>query len=130
MKYLIALFLSVLAVPSFADHDVKSASDRGTFVGTFKVSGSSVAGTAFVADDPYRMDAVYFNNTSSTIWIGTTTVTENNKAHSNILMGFPVMSSQTFKLDGMMTGSIAFTCNSGVSSCEVRGLEGENSSGR
>lgn len=126
MKNLLVFLLLLCAPSAWADHDITSASDRGTYVDIARVTGSSVAGTAFASALSKRMDGVYFNNTASTIWIGTTTATLNGVVHSNIANGLPVLSSATFKLDGKMTGAISFTCNLGVATCEVRSLEGLN----
>lgn len=113
------------AVGAKADPDNRSAIEVGTFLTPYKIAGSSTAGTALVAPDGKRLDGVFFNNTATAIWIGTTTATGYlNLTHNNISDGFPVLASSTFRLGGAMTGALAFTCNPTASICEVRTLEG------
>lgn len=123
---LLAVSVMLLAGSALADHDIKAATDRGTYIETASVTGSSVAGTAFASANAKRMDGAYFNNTATTVWIGTTTATINGTVHSNITIGFPVNSSSTFTLDGVMSGAVNFTCNQGVATCEVRSIESLN----
>lgn len=123
---LVALILTLFAGSARADHDQKAAIDRGTFIETAVITGSSVAGTAFASASIKRMDAVYFNNTATVVWIGSTTATLNGGTHSNITTGIPLLSSATLSLGGVMSGAIAFTCNAGVATCEIRRLEGSN----
>ena len=126
MKYIlivVALFVSVCAR---ADHDGVSAIDKGTYVDNARVTGSSIVGTAFPSNVAKLMDGMYFNNTATVIWIGSTTATIHLTDHSNITAGFPILSSATFSLGGKFPGFIYFTCNAGVSTCEVRRLEGLN----
>ena len=108
-----------------ADHEIKAALDRGTYVETAVVTGSSVTGTAFLTANAKRMDGILFNNTSTAVYIGTTTTTI-EVGHSNIALGVPVLSSATFSLDGLMSSALAFTCTTGVATCEVRTLIGLN----
>lgn len=126
MKNILFVALSLMASMSFADTGFEGAirKEIGRFVATAVVTGSSTTGTAFVSAKFTRPDGMYFNNTSSTIWLGTTTATVNGAVHTNIAIGFPVLSSATFVLQGSMTGAVNFTCNSGVGSCEVRAFEG------
>ena len=110
-----------------ADHDQKAAIDRGTYIQTAVITGSSVAGTAFAASGSgKRMDGIYVNNTGSTVWIGSTTATLNGGTHSNITTGIPLAANATLSLGGVMSGELAFTCGIGVSTCEMRRLEGLN----
>ncbi len=125
MKYILVLVLTLCAGVSHADSATTAALDRGTYIKTAVVVGSSVTGTALIAINPLRMDGKYFNNTATAIWIGTTTATIQAN-HSNITMGFPVLSSATFILDGIMSGAASFTCTSGIATCEVRSYEGLN----
>ena len=134
MKLKEKLFLSlcalgvaaVLVSQSFADtgHEGAVRKESGTYGQVFKVTGSSVAGTSFFSATVKRADGTAFNNTSSTVWIGTITDTQNNRIHDNIEEGYPLLSSATFMLDGNFTGIWYFTCDSGVASCEVRTVEG------
>lgn len=125
MKIALALIL-MMAGPAFADHEIRVAIDRGTYVETASVSGSSVAGTAFFSAATKRMDGLMFNNTGTTVWIGTTTATQHGVEHSNITIGIPVLASATFSLDGVLTGELSFTCAVGVTACNVRALSGLN----
>lgn len=130
IAYLAALALPLLILfapkPSKADSGYEAATrvERGAYIDIAKVTGSSVAGTAFIAANTKRPDGLYFNNTASTVWIGTTSATMLAVEHSNITNGMPWLSSSTFKLDGQMVGALYFTCNIAVSACEVRKLEG------
>ena len=124
--WIFAVALICLGSPALADHDQKSAIDRGTYIQTAVITGSSVAGTAFADAAPLRMDAVYYNNTGSTVYIGSTTAALHGGTHINITVGFPLASYATLSLGGVMSGSMAFTCSTGVSTCEIRRLEGSN----
>ena len=120
--------LTIISTPKVvqADYDQKAALDRGTYIQTYSYSGSSNTGTAFLSANVKRMDAVLFNNSSDTIWLGTTTATQSMVMHSNINIGIPVLSSATFSLDGLMSGELYFTCGNTVATCQVRVLEGVN----
>lgn len=113
------------SVHALADAQMNVSLDRGTYVETAAVAGTSVTGTAFASAAIKRMDGIYFNNTSSFIWIGTATATTQSD-HANMTGGFPVLSSSTFSLDGLMSGSMTFTCSAGVAACQIRRLEGLN----
>lgn len=123
--WLLVVALICLEALAFADHDARVALDRGSYIETSSVTGSSTTGTSFISPDSKRMDGLLFNNTSSTVWIGTTTTTIDGVQHSNITLGIPVLSSSSFKLDGMMSAVLYFTCNVGVSTCNVRVIEGK-----
>lgn len=120
------MLAAFLAQPSPADtgHEGATRIERGSYAGTRKVTGSSTAGTEFFAADVKRPDGLCINNTGSTVWIGTTSATQHQTTHENISIGIPVMSTQTFKLDGSYTGNLYFTCDIGVASCEFRCLDG------
>lgn len=112
--------------PASADTGYEGAvrTERGSYGQVFKITGSSIAGTAFFSNSVKRADGTAFNNTSSTVWIGTITTTQQNRIHDNIEEGFPVLSSGTFPLDGNFTGTLYFTCDVSVASCEMRTVEG------
>ena len=103
-----------------------SRKEIGQYGETFKVTGSSVAGAALLSATVLRADGSYFNNSPFVIWVGTTSATTHNGTHENQRIGFPILSSATFTLDGGFTGAWYFTCNQGVSACEVRGIEGKS----
>lgn len=112
--------------PAVADTGREGATRKeiGSYMDIASVNGSSVAGTALFAASVSRPDGAYFNNTASVIWLGTTTATQDGVVHSNIANGFPVLSSATFSLDGSMSGTLSFTCNAGIATCNIRRLEG------
>lgn len=118
--------LAGFRTPTQADTgwDGATRKEVGRYPETGRVYGSSVAGTEFMAATKNRPDGMYFNNTSSVIWIGTTTATRNNQHHDNILIGFPILSSATFSLNGAFSGATSFTCDREVAVCEVRKFEG------
>lgn len=123
---LLALAICLLAAPAFADHDIKAATDRGTYIEPTKVAGSSVTGTAFISANVKRMDGLLFNNTATPVWVSTVSATQHGVEHSNITNGMPVLSSGTYRLDGIMSDALYFTCNVGATTCEVRVHEGKN----
>lgn len=127
MKHLILVAILALFCGSIAGadtgHEGATRVEIGSYIETAVVAGTSVTGTAFITASVKRPDGVYFNNTSTTIWIGTTTATAQTN-HSNTTIGFPVLSSATFRLSGSMTGTLAFTCSNGTGACEIRRLEG------
>lgn len=127
MKYFIAFLVAVfLVTEAIADtgHEGATRVEVGRSVQTASVICSSNTGTSFISASVKRPDGMYFNNSASTIFIGTTTATQNSAPHPNIYMGFPVLSSTTFSLGGSMTGAVACTCNVAVSACEIRSFEG------
>lgn len=117
------IFLLPCAIKADTGHEGALRLEAGRFGATAVVTGSSTTGTSFVDPRVTRPAGVYLNNTSFEIWIGTTSATQNNTTHSNIGIGFPLLSSATFNL-GSFTGNWYFTCAPGQTSCEVRALEG------
>ena len=119
-------FLLLGILPSSADtgHEGATRIERGSYMETAVVTGSSITGTAFINSSVKRPDGAYFNNTASVIWLSTVTATHQT-AHEAFRIGFPIASSATFSLDGSMTGTMAFTCNQTVATCEVRRIEGK-----
>lgn len=98
--------------------------ERGSYGDVRKVSVSSVAGTALWDASVKRPDSLCKNYSGSTLFIGTVTTTQDNTVHSNILNGFPVAASDTFKLDGSFTGVLYGTADVEVASIDVRCLDG------
>jgi len=127
-RLFLAGILALIAGPAFADHEIKVAIDRGTYPGTASVNGSSSTGTAFFSADAKRMDGIAFNNSPDYIYLGTTSVALHGVGvtHENLRIGVPVPSSGTFKLDGIMSDALYFTCKAGQSSCNVRVMETKN----
>lgn len=113
--------------PADTGHEGAVRIEQGSYGQMFKYSGSSIAGTAFVSDTVKRPDGMCRNNTATEVWIGTVSATQRGSAsflHDNINFGQFLKSSETFTLGGSFTGSWYFTCAPGISSCEVRCVEG------
>lgn len=127
MRKIGLILLTLLALHPRAQaetgHEGAIRQEAGRFGATAVVTGSSVTGTAFVDARVTRPGGVYFNNTASTVWIGTTSATVNGAIHTNINIGFPLLSSSTISM-ASFTGTWYFTCNGGTSTCEMRELEG------
>lgn len=89
---------------------------------TYQVTGTSYTGTAVFAASIKRPDGAIFNNTSSTVWVGSVTATSvGTTIHNNIARGFPILSSATYSMGGNYTGGdLSVTCDKGVSTCEIR----------
>ena len=102
--------------------------ERGQYPAMRKVTGSSVAGTAFFDADMKRPDGLCVNNTGTTVWIGTVSATQRGDStflHDNINFGAPLTATATFSLDGSFTGLWYFTCGPTVATCEMRCLDGK-----
>lgn len=125
-KLIASLTLFIVPALLLADtgQDAATRVERGAYIDTLKVTGSSVTGTAIFSASTTRADGTCFNNSATNIWVSSNTTTQHNQVHTNIAFGYPVLSSATFPLDGQMTGSVAFTCDIGVAACEVRCVEG------
>ncbi len=122
---LLACILAELMAPTAeANYQMTTRNYVGSYIQTYVVSGSSDTGTAILTGNSKRADSMCFNNTSSTVWIGTTSTSIPMDEHSNIEIGFPIISSATFSLGGAMTDLMYLTCNTGVSACELRCMEG------
>ena len=98
--------------------------EQGSYASMNILTLSSFTGTTVIAASTLRPDAILFNNTGSTIWIGTVTATVSGVTHSNVIAGIPVLASATLRLDGSFTGALGGNCNAGVATCEIRVLEG------
>ena len=119
--------LVVLAVGAMAQGSgIENAQWIGgaSYIDVRSVQVSSGSGAALFSASRKRPDASCRNNSAFTIFIGTDSgnyVTQ----HPNILNGYPVLSSETFKLDGAMSGSVFATANSAQSlSVNVRCIDG------
>ena len=123
---LVVITLAAFQEPAKADtgHEGATRVERGSYGSMRKVAVSSTTGTNIWTASVKRPDGLCFNNTASTIWIGTVTATVNGALHSNIVEGFPLLSSATFRLDGSFTGTLAATCEVGTAACELRCLDG------
>jgi hypothetical protein len=98
--------------------------ERGTYANVRNVAVSSVTGTAFFSGSNLRLDGTCRNNSAFTLWVGTVSATINNALHTNIAQGFPVLSSETFKLDGQFRGTMYATCEAAVAACNLRCVDG------
>ncbi len=127
MKLIYAVFaVLILSFSALADtgHEGATRREEGSYGQTFVVTGSSNSGTAFANSTVKRPAGLYLNNTGSTVWIGTTSATMNGTTnHENIRIGIPLVSSATINM-ASFTGAWYFTCNTGVTTCEMRSLEG------
>lgn len=122
--------VTINIMPSQADtgHEGATRKEIGSFGEMYKYTGSSIAGTSFFEGTVKRPDGFCYNNTVTEVWVGSVTATQRGSAsflHDNINFGLPWKSSATFGLDGSFTGSWNFTCAPGVSTCEVRCIEGK-----
>jgi len=120
----LALFGEFYKLQADTGHEGATRIERGSYNNVRLVSGSSVAGTEFFGASTKRPDGICRNNTGSTVWIGTVSAAQYATVHSNIGNGFPVLSTETFKLDGSNTGAWYFTCEIGIAACEFRCLDG------
>lgn len=122
-----ALATAHLTAPVQADTGWEGATrkEQGSYLAAYYVRGTSYTGTAFVDASVKRPAGIYFNNTASAIYIGTTTaLSVEANDHTNRKIGFPVLASSTFRLDGSFTGDMYFTCEASTAFCEIRKLEG------
>ena len=133
MNRLIRFLLAVSVILQFANcnllladtgHEGATRIERGSYPEMRVVSISSTTGTNIFVANTKRPDGLCRNNSSVTVYVGTNTATTHGSYHANIVSGFPVLSSETFKLDGSFTGSLAATCDVGAASCEFRCLDG------
>ena len=124
LMLLIVSLMAGLGSYSMAAYQIEVSDDKGSYMDNFTVSPSSVAGTAVWSASQKRMDSLIFNNTSTTIWLGEVSATQDNQTHDNITGGIPLLSSATLTLDGRWTGGdIYATCDQEVASCELRVME-------
>lgn len=128
--YVIAFILPFLVLfisQSEADtgHEGAARVEIGSYVETASITGTSRTPTALFSESIKRPDGLYFNNTASAIWISTvaTSVTV-ELGHPAVAIGYPILSSATFRLEGSMTGSMTFICDGSAGTCNVRKLEG------
>ena len=125
---LTALMVVGLGAVGMADtgHQGAVRTEKGSYTEPRRVTGSSYTATAMWDASIKRPDGICRVNGDYTIWLGSATdTTRDNVLHPNISEGFPVLSSETFRLGGSMTGSQYFTCDEGVSTCEIRCLDGK-----
>ena len=121
----------ILGLMGYAEHKMSHADtghegatriERGSYMDVRIISVTSTTGTAFFAASVKRPDGRCYNNSASTIWVGTVSATAQTN-HPNIQNGFPVLSSTTFNLDGSMTDAIYGTSDSGVGTLNVRCID-------
>lgn len=128
MKKFLLWILILVPCSVFADHDVKSATDKGTYAETASINGSSSTGTAFISAASKRMDAILFNNSPAAIYIGTTSAALHgvDVTHENLRIGLVVQSSATFSIQGAFSDNLYFTCKAAQANCNVRVMETKN----
>lgn len=105
-------------------HEGATRIERGSYNDIRKVSVSSTSGTELFPATVKRPDSLCRNNSGFSIYLGTTPGSQHGTTHMNIVNGFPVLSSETFRLDGSHTGVIYATAQEGQSSLDVRCLDG------
>lgn len=97
----------------------------GTSAAVRSVNVTSTTGTALWSASTKRPDGVLFNNSASTIWIGTDSASYFAVEHPNITNGFPVLASSTFRLDGSYTGILYGTSGVGLGTLNTRIIDGQ-----
>ncbi len=124
----LALIAALILIGSstFADQGWVAANriERGQITSVRDVTVSSNTGTALWSASLLRPDGVCRNNSAFTIWLGTVTAQVNGATHTNIVNGFPVLSSETFTLGGQLTSAVYATADTGISSADVRCFDG------
>ena len=126
LSFMVSLMCLTESRKAFSDtgHEGATRIERGSYPEMRVVSLSSVTGTNIFPTSTKRPDSICKNYGSTIIFIGTNTATTHGSTHANIVSGFPIESSATFKLDGSFTGYFSATCDQGVSSCQMRCLDG------
>jgi hypothetical protein len=119
---LVALFGGSFLVSADTGHEGAARIERGSYNDVRKVTLSSTTGTALWDASVKRPDSVCYNNSASTVWIGTVSASEFTLAHPNIAEGFPIVSSGTFSFDGSHTGAVYAT--SEAAAAEMRCFDG------
>ena len=119
------LLIASLLTHARADtgHESATRIANGSYASVWKLAVSSTSGTALVTQSAKRTQAVCrplgFN-----IWIGTTSTAQHNVTHTNISGGFPVYSTETFKIDSFTGDNLYATGES--SSGDVRCIDGSS----
>ena len=110
--------------PSWADtgHEGATRKEIGSYGGTRKLTISSTTGTTLFAADVKRPDGSC--RFYGTVYIGTTSATQENQVHMNIQIGFPVYSTETFILEGSFTGDWYVTAATNTTNVEGRCIDG------
>lgn len=94
------LILSVGLAMADQGHEAANRIEAGSYVNTIRVTVSASATTSIIGTNNLRPDFTCRNNSAFTLWIGS------NAANNTLYqVGFPVLSSETFKA-GAYTGSI------------------------
>ena len=114
--------LVALCLPAKADWSSGMWILRGQYPAMRDITISSTALTAILPADVFRADAVCYNNSAYTLWLGSATA---NAASSVIAAGFPVVAYSYFKLDGAFPGLFYGVADTGVSTIDVRCLDGK-----
>lgn len=124
-------FLGLAVHGTYADtgHEGAVRKSVGSYFQTRRVVGSSYTATALWPATVKRADSTCVVNVGSLIWVSTATdsMTGANGTlqHPAITDGFAVKgSTSSIALEGSNTGSLQFTCDNGVATCEVRCLDG------
>jgi len=97
----------------------------GNYAGNRRVALSSHTPTAIFPVDGKRPDSICFNNGAYNIFVGSTSVAYQRQEHPIITDGYPIVSSGTIRTAGTFSGALYGVCDAGVSSCEMRCLDGK-----
>lgn len=124
MFALMFVLLGTFSLYADTGHEGAVRKEIGSYINVRRVTLSSTTGTALWSADTKRPDGTCRAVGGYSIWIGTVSSTIQAN-HTNITEGFPVFSSETFKLDGSMTGVVYGTADTGVSSVDVRCVDGK-----
>ena len=127
------LFAAIVQIASLGDrayadtgHEGASRIERGSYIQTRRIILSSSTGTSLFGASIKRPDGVCrIVVEGNAVYIGTVSASlADTQTHSNISAGFAFFSSETFILDGSMTGELFATAGIGQSNVEVRCLDG------
>lgn len=88
-----------------ASDATSTKANRGSQISIRTISISSTTGATVFSASLKRFDGSCRNNSGYTIYIGTDSGTYQQN-HPNYGNGFPILSTETFKLDGEMTGAV------------------------
>lgn len=107
MKKLLMFLLLLVPGMASANWDNATQVDAGEYVTTDVVSVSSFTATAICTQDVWDVNMDVFNNSAFTLWIGSNTTTLPST-------GFPILSSQTYTMNGQFTGQLYAIVESGA----------------
>lgn len=104
-KFLAAFAALFISLPVLSAPVPRAA---GNYVDTTRVVITSYTATAIISTDPWDDNADIFNNGAFVLYIGSNTT-------SLVTTGFPILSSNTYTVDGNFTGTLYGMTDSGAS---------------